>query len=140
MAGKICDHKSVGVIVKNKRGQILLIERAQFPEGFAPPSGHIDSHGTPRQAARNELKEEVGLDAEIKHFRQIYHGIVKNRCRRKGGTWHRWWVFEAKTWQGKVRLQKAEAKGFRWTGPRTIARFIAAHRLDPAWENLFEKW
>ena len=56
----ICDHRSVGILVwHNKR--LLLIERKNFPFGFAPPAGHVDENKSFEEAAKRELKEEVGL-------------------------------------------------------------------------------
>jgi len=61
----LCDNKSVGVIVQNDGGDILLLHRARFPFGMAPPAGHIDDHGSPEQAAVTEVFEEVGLTLPI---------------------------------------------------------------------------
>jgi 8-oxo-dGTP pyrophosphatase MutT (NUDIX family) len=43
----------------------LLIERRQFPFGFAPPAGHVDDGETYIDAACRELQEEVGLEAPL---------------------------------------------------------------------------
>ena len=41
----ICDHKSVGMLIR-KGGKILLIERKRPIFGFAPPAGHVDNKGS----------------------------------------------------------------------------------------------
>jgi 8-oxo-dGTP pyrophosphatase MutT (NUDIX family) len=58
---KICDNTSVGVIITNEANEFLMFERATFPPGLAPVAGHVDTHGTLRQAAETEVREEVGL-------------------------------------------------------------------------------
>ena len=55
-----CDNTSVGMIVRNDKDELLLIERKNEPYGFAPPAGHVDDHGSFEDAARAELEEEVG--------------------------------------------------------------------------------
>jgi len=88
---KICDNKSIGMLVwKNEK--LLLIERARPPFGFAPPAGHVDDFGSFEEAAKQELKEEVGLDAM--DIKLIGEGRKENQCRRKGGSWHYWKIYK----------------------------------------------
>jgi ADP-ribose pyrophosphatase YjhB (NUDIX family) len=87
-----CDHTSVGVLVWHGES-LLLIERKNFPFGFAPPAGHVDDHGSYEEAARIELEEEVGLHATS--ISLVIEGRKQNPCRRVGGNWHYWKVFEA---------------------------------------------
>ena len=79
----ICDHKSVGMIVR-KDDNILLIERRKKPFGFAPPAGHIDGDKTFEESAVRELKEEVGLAATS--IKLLIEGRKENHCRR--GRWN----------------------------------------------------
>lgn len=60
---KLCDNKSVGMIVW-RNDKLLLIERKKPPFGFAPPAGHVDDDKSFEVAAKRELKEEVGLDTD----------------------------------------------------------------------------
>ena len=48
-------HRSVGVIIENKKGERLMIERKNLPFGWACPAGHIDEGETPLEAAKREL-------------------------------------------------------------------------------------
>jgi ADP-ribose pyrophosphatase YjhB (NUDIX family) len=88
---KTCDHTSVGMLVW-RDGNLLLIERARFPVGFAVPAGHVDGDQTFEEAVRRELKEEVGLDATDVVL--IKEGRKKNPCRREGGAWHYWKIYQ----------------------------------------------
>src|SRR5487761_1087297 len=92
---KICDHTSVGVIIHDQMGSLALLKRAKFPVGIAPAAGHIDDHGSPEQAARDEVYEELGIKVTDLAKTSISNRRVENKCRREGGDYHYWYVFEA---------------------------------------------
>jgi putative (di)nucleoside polyphosphate hydrolase len=58
----------VGIMLVNRRGQVLVGRRADMPAtpAWQMPQGGIDGGETPRQAAMRELAEEIGTaKAEI---------------------------------------------------------------------------
>ena len=111
-----CDHTSVGLIVRRGHS-VLLIERRLPPIGFAPPAGHVDNHGSFELAAIEELKEEVGLLSEA--IKLIAEGRRDNSCRRAGGTWHYWKIFEVRV-KGAVHPNKREVASFVWASPTDV--------------------
>ncbi len=56
-------HFSAGAIVKNKKGEILLLDRLNIPLGWACPAGHVDEGESAEKSAIREIKEETGLEA-----------------------------------------------------------------------------
>lgn len=107
---KICDHTSVGMMVwKNEK--LLLIERANFPFGFAIPAGHVDGDETYEIAAQRELKEEVGL--EVKSLDLIFEGRKDTACRRENGSWHYWKIYKVAT-TGEIMRNQEETKQAGW--------------------------
>ena len=136
---KPCDHTSVGLIVPNPQGQILLIKRAKPPYGYACPAGHVDDHGGWQQAALAELEEEVGLRA--RQIDLLHVGRYENPCRRPGGAWHNWRVYFIVAEGFDVIASENETCGFLWAGPRKLhelARRTARRRAgdipDEAWQ------
>lgn len=113
---KKCDHKSVGVLVWQD-GRLLLIERKNFPWGFAPPAGHVDGDDSFEVAAVRELKEEVGLEGE--NLRLLIEGRKENKCRREDGNWHYWKIYEADT-EGVLRRNIQETKQVGWYSKKEI--------------------
>lgn len=105
-----CDHTSVGMLVW-KADRLLLIERRRPPFGFAPPAGHVDDRPSYEDAARAELKEEVGLD--VVGLELVAEGRKDNPCRRADGTWHYWKIFRVEA-TGQVTRSPDETKQFRW--------------------------
>lgn len=113
---KVCDNKSVGMIIR-KGTDILLIERRKPPFGFAPPAGHVDDKGTFENAAQEEVEEEVGLTPlEIK---LVTEGRKDNPCRREGGTWHYWKIYEVQA-AGEIKRSEDETKQAGWFSPDQI--------------------
>lgn len=106
----ICDNTSVGIIAK-KGDSILLLERKKFPYGFAAPAGHVDDHGSFEDAAREELSEETGLEAT--NLKLLFEERKDNKCRREGGDWHLWKVYEAEA-VGEFKDNKDETKQVGW--------------------------
>ena len=113
---KTCDHKSVGMIIRNGE-KILLIERGRPPYGFAPPAGHVDEKGSFENAAREETMEEVGL--KVIDLKQVAAGRKENRCRRDGGTWHYWKIYEVTT-SGEISRNLDETKQAGWYSTKQI--------------------
>lgn len=117
---KVCDHKSVGILLR-KNNKILLIERGKFPWGYALPAGHVDNDRNFEKAAVRELKEEVGLS--VKDIKLVLEGKKRNPCRRKGGNWHYWKIYEAKT-HGRITRSKEETKQVRWLTKKQILKLV----------------
>jgi|HubBroStandDraft_4_1064222.scaffolds.fasta_scaffold114740_2 8-oxo-dGTP pyrophosphatase MutT (NUDIX family) len=122
MNEKICDNKSVGVIIRGPENSFALLKRAFFPVGFAPVAGHVDDHGSVEQAAIDEVHEEVGLTVKLEDLvpTAIVGTRFNNHCRRKGGTYHDWWVFEVTKFSGEIIPDPTETQGAAWYGAEDV--------------------
>ncbi len=136
---KVCDNKSVGVIIINEDKEILLIERKKFPLGFAAPSGHIDDFDGPEACAKGEVREEVGLT--ILRLNLVLEETKHNPCRREGGGHHRWWIYDAEV-DGVVEGSEDETKQVVWCNSEKINELMyrtKAYQLgeisEKEWEN-----
>jgi mutator protein MutT len=126
-------HKSVGAIIKNEEGKMLMIDRAAPPLFWACPAGHIDEGENPEQAMTREVSEEVGL--EVKKHKLLFHEFVDwNEC-NKGVRGHDWYVFEVLEWEGKIKISQREVKETAWLNEEEIK----AKSVEPVWLHWFEK-
>lgn len=151
-----CDHRSVGVIIRNGQGEMLLIERAKEPWGWAAVSGHVDNDVDEQGkalwevAVRREVKEEVGL--ELKGLKLVASGVRGNACRRAGGEWHEWSIFVAES-DGEVRSEQSEVKRYKWMDEEAVKalaerteRWKAGKvsekewKEDPGLEGVWQQW
>ena len=57
----------VGVVVRDPRGRLLLVQRGIDPRRgeWALPAGFLDEGEDPRAAAARECREETGLDVAV---------------------------------------------------------------------------
>jgi 8-oxo-dGTP diphosphatase len=129
-------HRSVAAIIK-KDGKILMLDRVNFPFGWACPSGHIEDGENPENAMVREVKEEVGVD--VKKYNLIHHEFIDwNECKR-GVKGHDFFVYEILEWGGKIK-GNFESKGLKWISKDEIINI----QLEPVWEyfiknlNLFK--
>ncbi len=120
-----CNHTSVGVLVE-QNGKILLIERKNFPFGYALPAGHVDDGEEYDAAARRELEEEVGLRVILLEL--IGEGRKEYPCGR-GSTWHYWKIYKATT-EGDVKRSEEETKQVGWYSREEIKK-LSNPGLDP---------
>lgn len=121
----VCDHTSVGILVY-RSDKLLLIERKKPPFGMAPPAGHVDRRSSFELAAIEELHEEVGLVATA--LTLVTEGRRENPCRRVGGSWHYWKIYEAVT-TGDPQPSVTEVKNFCWATQHELS-FLASRAKD----------
>lgn len=128
---KYCDHKSVGVILTNDNNEVALLRRARHPITIAPPAGHIDSHGSPEQAAVEEVREEIGVTIQIESLAKtaIANRRIENVCRRENGNYHYWTVYEARITDAKLYPDPDETNGAMWCSAAAL-RKLAKRTLD----------
>ncbi len=127
---KYCDNHSVGVILTNENDELALLTRGRFPIGIAPPAGHIDGHGSPEQAAIDEVAEEIGvhLSLESLHKTIIRHRRVENICRRIGGDHHRWTIYQAAVSQMDLHPDPDETRGAAWYSQPAVRDLVERTR------------
>jgi 8-oxo-dGTP pyrophosphatase MutT (NUDIX family) len=107
-----CDHTSVGALIYNARGELLMFERGTFPYGIAGPAGHCDGDSY-EDALMKEVSEEVGLT--VVSQRLVASFCVHKACRREfdDTPYHDWRFYRAVV-EGDIQASKRETKRVRW--------------------------
>lgn len=141
MTTKTCCNTSVGVIIRDNLGRVLMFTRPDG-KGIAPVAGHIhDEHPNARAAAITETREEVGLT--VTHLDPVTSVWRWNRCKRAPGPLghgHHWTVYDAGTaWSGDLNPSFRETRDAAWYTPAEVeelavrtARFALQPRPDDA--------
>ncbi len=95
----------VGVMLLDAKGRVFVGERIGTPGAWQMPQGGIDDGATPLEAARRELKEEVGTDkAEFLSESAVWFSYDLPKDLR------------AKLWRGRYRGQTQKWFAFRFLG------------------------
>ena len=71
MARPICPPIAADVIIE-LGGRIVLIERKNYPPGWAIPGGFVDIGETVEHAAVREMREETSLEVELTALLGVY--------------------------------------------------------------------
>lgn len=75
---------TVGAFIRNKKGEILLINSYKWGgKIWNVPGGHIDWGETIEQASKREAKEEVGIDIEFIRVFATFEAIFPKDFLRK---------------------------------------------------------
>jgi 8-oxo-dGTP pyrophosphatase MutT (NUDIX family) len=153
---KTCDHKSVGVVITDQYGRYLLLTRARPPVGRAPVAGHVDEHGSPRETALAETREEAGL--HLDQLRMLDAGHVMNICRRPPShpthDGHDWTIFGASVDDAAdLRFSALETHGGDWYTAGRLQELVdrtvsyaegelseAQWQADPGLEPVWAYW
>lgn len=115
---KLCDNKSVGIMIEDERGRQAIIFRKNYPQAYSPIAGHVDGL-TPREAALKEAVEEGGLT--LSRFVLVMEERIENPCKRDGGIYHDWTIFDVYEWLGEFHAS-SDAKEAVWFEPAAMQR------------------
>jgi 8-oxo-dGTP diphosphatase len=63
---------TVDAIIETDDGRIVLIERRNFPEGWAIPGGFVDPGESAAGAVRREALEETSLEVSVREIFHVY--------------------------------------------------------------------
>ena len=128
-------HFSVGAIIKNDKGEYLLIDRLKQPFGFACPAGHVDENEDSVIAIIREVQEETGLNIQsIKKINIDDWKDMPNEACSHGVNKHTWELYNI-TASGELVFKEDEVKSIGWYSVEQIKELV----LESIWKYWFEK-
>src|SRR5205809_5104819 len=74
---------TVGGLIVNAEGKILLAKSHKWFNKYTLPGGHIEVGETMKEAVMREVKEEVGLDVEVVEFLLMQEAIFAKEFSKK---------------------------------------------------------
>jgi nucleoside triphosphatase len=111
---------TVGALIVNKQGKILLTKSHKWFDKYTLPGGHIEVGETMKEAVAREVKEEVGLDVEVAEMLLMQEAIFA------GEFWKRkhfiFFDFLCKSKDQQVKLDGRELQEYVWEYPGAAFR------------------
>ncbi len=106
---------TVGALIVNKDGEILLAKSHKWFDKYTLPGGHIEVGETMAEAVKREVKEEVGLDVEVVEFLLMQEAIFAKEFWKKKH--FIFFDFFCKVGDQQVKLDNDELQDYIWDYP-----------------------
>ncbi len=74
---------TVGALISNSEGKILLCKSPKWFDNYTLPGGHIELGESMTEAVKREVKEEVGLDVEVEQMLLMQEAIYAKEFYKK---------------------------------------------------------
>jgi len=106
---------TVGALIVNNEGKILLAKSHKWFDKYTLPGGHIEVGEGMIDAVRREVKEEVGLDVEVVEMLLLQEAIFEPEFYKKK---HFIFIdFYCKSKEQQVKLDQDEIQDYIWVFP-----------------------
>jgi nucleoside triphosphatase len=113
--GQVFPEPTVGALIVNKEGKILLVKSHKWFDKFTLPGGHIEIGETMVEAVKREAKEEVGLDVQVGHLLLMQEAIFAPEFYKKR---HFIFIdFACRSKDEQVKLDQDELQDHVWIYP-----------------------
>src|SRR5438128_6480409 len=108
---------TVGALIVNDLGKILLARSHKWFDRYTLPGGHIEVGETMVDAVKREVKEEVGLDVDVVDLLLMQEAIFAPEFYKKK---HFIFIdFYCKSKNEQVKLDQKEIQDYLWVYPGT---------------------
>jgi len=125
---------TVGALVVEPSGKVLLVRSFKWSNKFCVPGGHIEIGERAEEAVRREVKEEVGLDVDVGERLLVQEAIFPEDFYRKDHYIFMDYLCAAK--QTDVKLDNRELQEWTWVSPEEALRMD----LEPYTKRFVEKY
>ena len=111
---------TVGALIVNSNGEILLVKSFKWGSKYTVPGGHIELGERSEVAVRREVKEEVGLEVEPVRILLVQEAIFPADYIK-----HEHYIFLdylCRATSPTVKLDGKEIQEYVWTNPNDVLR------------------
>lgn len=106
---------TVGALIVNQNGEVLLVHSKKWGEKYTVPGGHIELGERAEDAIVREVKEETGLDSEVDELLILQQAIYPKDYHK-----HEHYIFMdyiCKARSSEVKLDGRELQSYVWVKP-----------------------
>ncbi|MFH1286131.1 MAG: NUDIX domain-containing protein, partial [Candidatus Micrarchaeota archaeon] len=113
---QVYPHVTVGALIFNARGEVLLARSPKWANKWTIPGGHIELGERAEEALAREVKEEVGLEVEVGEFLMMQQAIYSKEYYKPRHFIFLDYVCKAKS--ENVKVDGREMKEWKWVEPK----------------------
>jgi len=125
---------TVGGLIVNKQGMILLVSSHKWFDKLTIPGGHIELGETMQDSVVREVKEEVGLDISVERLLLTQEAIYTSQFWKKRH--YIFFDFLCRCERNHVTLDNREIQDYSWVWPGEALRL----NLESFTRNVVEKY
>lgn len=107
---------TVGALIFNKQGELLLVKSPKWFDKYTIPGGHVELGEDLKTALVREVKEEVGLDVEVKEFLDWQEAIYSKEFYKPKH--FIFFEYYCTTNNSEVKIDGREITDFIWVDPK----------------------
>jgi nucleoside triphosphatase len=107
---------TVGALVVNEKGEVLIVRSSKWKNLHTVPGGHIELGERAEDAIKREVKEETGLDVEPVKLLLVQEAIYPKDYHKHEHFVFMDYICRAKSSQ--VKLDGRELQEFLWIDPK----------------------
>ena len=125
---------TVGALVVNEKGRILIVRSRKWGDKYTVPGGHIELGERAEDAIRREVKEETGLDSEPVELLIVQEAIYPKDYHK-----HEHFIFMdyvCRATSTDVKLDGRELQEYVWVSPEEALKLD----LEEYTRNFVEKY
>jgi nucleoside triphosphatase len=125
---------TVGALVVNSNGKVLLVTSNKWGDRYTVPGGHIELGERAEDAIKREVREETGLDVEPVELLLIQQAIYPKDYYR-----HEHYIFMdylCSARSSQVRLDGLELQTYVWVDPEEALKM----ELEEYTRNFVQKY
>jgi len=132
--GQLFPEATVGALIVNDKGEVLMVRSKKWGEKYTVPGGHIELGERAEDAIRREVKEETGLDSEPVELLIVQQAIYPKDYHKHEHFIFMDYVCKAKS--NDVKLDGRELQEYIWISPGQALKLD----LEEYTRNFVEKY
>lgn len=123
---------TVGALILNKNGDMLLVKSHKWGDRYTIPGGHVEVGEGLASALKREIREEVGLEISAVRFLMVQEAVFSKEFWKPRH--FIFFDFACKSKTGRVKVDGEEIQDYRWVNPRRALRL----KLDSFTKRMVE--
>jgi len=132
-------HRAVHITIINSKGQILLQKRSMNKDLYKGwwidgAAGHVDSGESYEEAARREIKEELGIDVKLEELLKL-----KKKWSGNGKTDNELITLYLGKSDGPFNPPKDEIDFVKFFKPKEVLAMLKTEKFTPGTQAIFEE-